>query len=314
MGQRTCTTAISLTLALTLAAHSAEAALRNRTFVSGNGLDTNPCSVAQPCRTFAFAITQTAPGGGITILDPANYGPVTISQAISIINEGIGEASVQTTSAVDAITVSAGTTDNVILRGLNLVGLGIGLNGINIETAGKVDIQNCTINGFTKIGINFDPTIDGSFKLAVSDTIVSGNADFGIQVKADSAGRTANAFFERVQSLNNLTGFNIQSVGTIHATAADSVAAHNSGTGFRAGASAGSFINFLVANSKAVNNGTGITATGSVKATISLSQSIVSGNATGFVANSGAVIMTYQNNVIEDFTSAVGSLTNATLQ
>src|SRR5437764_5262494 len=113
MGQRTCTTAISLTLALTLAAHSAEAALRNRTFVSGNGLDTNPCSVAQPCRTFAFAITQTAPGGGITILDPANYGPVTISQAISIINEGIGEASVQTTSAVDAITVSAGTTDNV---------------------------------------------------------------------------------------------------------------------------------------------------------------------------------------------------------
>ena len=94
----------------------------------------------------------------------------------------------------------------------------------------------------------------------------------------------------------------------------ESVAAHNSGTGFRAGASAGSFINFLVANSKAVNNGTGITATGSVKATISLSQSIVSGNATGFVANSGAVIMTYQNNVIEDFTSAVGSLTNATLQ
>src|SRR5437764_10591866 len=113
MTQQAFLASAALAVTLTLCIAPAQATLRNRTFVSGNGLDTNPCSVAQPCRTFAFAITQTAPGGGITILDPANYGPVTISQAISIINEGIGEASVQTTSAVDAITVSAGTTDNV---------------------------------------------------------------------------------------------------------------------------------------------------------------------------------------------------------
>ena len=49
-------------------------ALSNRTFVSGNGNDANPCSLAAPCRSFAGALAQTSPGGEIAVLDTAGYG------------------------------------------------------------------------------------------------------------------------------------------------------------------------------------------------------------------------------------------------
>jgi hypothetical protein len=53
----------------------------NRTFVSGHGADSNPCSLVAPCRSFTQALTQTNAGGEITILDPAGYGSVTINKS-----------------------------------------------------------------------------------------------------------------------------------------------------------------------------------------------------------------------------------------
>ena len=43
----------------------------NRTWVSGKGTDSGACALVTPCRTFAFALTQTAAGGEIDVLDPA---------------------------------------------------------------------------------------------------------------------------------------------------------------------------------------------------------------------------------------------------
>jgi hypothetical protein len=43
---------------------------------------------------FAFALTQTAAGGEIDVLDPAGDGQVTITKAISIVNDGVGIAAI----------------------------------------------------------------------------------------------------------------------------------------------------------------------------------------------------------------------------
>src|SRR5262245_25549738 len=51
-----------------------------RTWVSGVGDDANPCSRTAPCKTFAGAISKTAAGGEISVLDPAGYGAVTITK------------------------------------------------------------------------------------------------------------------------------------------------------------------------------------------------------------------------------------------
>src|ERR1700760_1054222 len=55
-----------------------------RTWVSGVGDDVNPCSRTAPCKTFAGAISKTAAGGEINCLDPAGYGAVTITKAMTI--------------------------------------------------------------------------------------------------------------------------------------------------------------------------------------------------------------------------------------
>src|SRR5262245_36216700 len=45
-----------------------------RTYVSGVGKDSNPCTAAAPCQTLQKALAQTLAGGQIYALDSANYG------------------------------------------------------------------------------------------------------------------------------------------------------------------------------------------------------------------------------------------------
>ena len=80
-------TAIALVYVAILAAPPAEAQ-PTRVFVAAQGLDTNPCTFAQPCRTFQKAHDTVAAGGEIDVLDPAGYGTVLISKAISIQGHG----------------------------------------------------------------------------------------------------------------------------------------------------------------------------------------------------------------------------------
>jgi hypothetical protein len=59
-----------------------------RTWVSGVGDDANPCSRTAPCKTFAGAISKTAPCGEISVLDPGGFGAVTITKSITINGTG----------------------------------------------------------------------------------------------------------------------------------------------------------------------------------------------------------------------------------
>src|SRR5499427_6520406 len=99
-----------------------------RTWVSGVGDDANPCSRTAPCKTFPGAISKTAPGGEINVLDPGSFGPVTITKAISIISEGFTAGVL--VSGTNAIIVSAGPNDAIVLRGLDIEGLGTGIDAI----------------------------------------------------------------------------------------------------------------------------------------------------------------------------------------
>ena len=55
-----------------------------RAFVSINGLDTNPCSAVQPCRSFNQALTVVQPGGEIVVQDSGGYSTgFTITQSVT---------------------------------------------------------------------------------------------------------------------------------------------------------------------------------------------------------------------------------------
>ena len=92
-----------------------------RTWISGVGDDANPCSRTAPCKTFAGAISKTATGGEIDVLDPGGFGALTITKSITL-DGGGGQVASILVSGTNGINISAAGAV-VILRNLRFNGL-----------------------------------------------------------------------------------------------------------------------------------------------------------------------------------------------
>ena len=176
-----------------LAAPSSAFGAAQRTFVKSTGVSTFPCSLTVPCRDFASAITNTLPGGEVIVLDSAGYGPVTITQSVSIIAPPGVYAGI-TASSGDGVTVN-GAGIVVVLQGLTINGLGTGNNGITFSAGDELHVINGSISNFANSGISAGPP---GGRLFVSDTTIRGNSD-GVSVSGSGVGVGAiTAVFERV--------------------------------------------------------------------------------------------------------------------
>jgi hypothetical protein len=286
-----CLAAVALVFIAVLA-HAPAHAQQPRTFVSPTGSDSNPCTLASPCRTFQAAITQTNSGGEIAVLGTAGYNAgatFNIDRPISIVNPGGFEAGIVVPSGGYGITFS--TSGAVYLRGLTIEGGGTGQTGIfYIAVAGSLTIQNCVVRNLNGNGIDFEP--NAASNLIVSDTYVANNAGSGIYIQP--SGGAVTAVFSRIEADNNLFyGIGIvgaDSLGTIRAIAADSVATNNDQAAFYADASN---VGLMLVRSVAATSGTGVWTTNG--ATIYLAQSTVTANFNGWLGN----VSSYGNNQID---------------
>jgi len=293
-----------------------------RTWVSGVGDDANPCSRTAPCKTFAGAISKTAASGEISVLDPGGFGAVTITKAISIINDYSGEAGILA-SLTYGITVNAGATDTVILRGLVIDGAPVtstGLTGIRVLQVGALHIEKCLIKNFGGAapngnGIQFTPGNAGA-KLFVTDSYVVNHGANGILVQPTGGG-SASVSINRTQLLGNTTGFRADgtgSTGGISAAISDSLASGNVVTGYTSYSQAGSAATTVtIMNSVSANNGAGLNANGAA-AVMRIGGSNVSGNATGIKIGNSATMSSYSNNQISDNTVAGPTIPTIPLQ
>lgn len=177
-----------------------------RTWVSGVGDDANPCSRTAPCKTFAGAISKTAPAGEINVLDPGGFGAVTITKSISIISDSI-EAGVLV-SGTNGIIVNAGATDRILLSGLDIDGIGTGLNGVRILQAGNVTIRNSSIRNFTQAGIDMEATNAGA-RVYVQNTRLISNALGGFVLKGASGVQNNAVIEDSTFDLNGPIALNI---------------------------------------------------------------------------------------------------------
>jgi hypothetical protein len=137
--------------------------------VSGVGDDANPCSRTAPCKTFAGAISKTAPGGYINAIDPAGFGAVTITKSITI-DGGPFMAGVLTSLGSNGININ-GAGIKVTLRNLDLEGVGTGNHAINVIAAGSVHVEHCNIIDFAGNAINFVPSGVGALLFVDNTTI-----------------------------------------------------------------------------------------------------------------------------------------------
>lgn len=160
-----------------------------RTWVSGVGDDANPCSRTAPCKTFPGAISKTAAGGEINVLDPGGFGAVTITKSITIRSDRF-EAGVLV-SGTNGIVVSAGPNDRVVLEGLDIEGIGTGLNGVNFLSGKELYVIRCQIRNFTQNGISVASSTSGGHAF-INDSFIlfnggaSGSGFGGVNVTGPS--------------------------------------------------------------------------------------------------------------------------------
>src|SRR6266446_3829021 len=169
---------LAATFALFLPTAPAQAQA-SRTWVSGVGDDANPCSRVAPCKTFAGAISKTAPGGEIDCLDPGGFGAVTITKAMTIDCTGtLGSVLV---AGTNGIVVAAGGPDVVILRGIKFDGVGSGLNAINFTSGMELIVDRCDIFGFTQNGV--DVSLGATGTAVVRNTTITNLGGAGVFAK-----------------------------------------------------------------------------------------------------------------------------------
>jgi hypothetical protein len=176
-----------------------------RTWVSGVGDDANPCSRTAPCKTFAGAFSHTSTGGEINVLDPGGFGTVTITKAISIIS--LFEAGVLV-QATQGIIINTPAASKVLLEGLDIEGLGSGLNGVHIISAAKVTIQRCSIRNFTQNAVNIAGP--AGTRVLVTNSYLYGNAG-GVNVGAPGV---ANVGLVMGTVIDNNSSFSTQIANT----------------------------------------------------------------------------------------------------
>jgi hypothetical protein len=265
----------------------------SRTWVSGVGDDANPCSRTAPCKTFAGAISKTAAGGEIDALDPAGYGAVTITKAITI-DGGGGQVASVLVSGTNAIVVSAGPSDVVILRNLSLNGLGTGLDAIRFLAGGALHVEHVTAFGFTGQGITFNPT--GPSQLFVTNSTFRHNTGGGIYILPP--GGSVSASVDGVTLEGNGRGLRAEDGATV--VVRNSIATGNGANGFVALSASVSPrpISMAIENTVSSANGaTGVYA--GALATVRISNVTVTNNADGLIATGGGTLTSFGNNRVD---------------
>lgn len=175
-------------------------ALNVRTFVASTGADTGGCTRAAPCRSFAYAVTQTADGGELDVLDTGGFGVVKITRSISIVNEG-NIASIAVPAGGTGIVVEGPATMRVHLRGLTVEGAGVGDGGILFVSGASLEVQRCVIRNFAGYGV-FARTPNPS-AIAVANSLISDNGSWGIAVQPNGAGTVTSVMLSKLELYNN---------------------------------------------------------------------------------------------------------------
>jgi Right handed beta helix region len=290
-------------LACVLTAHPA-GAQANRTFISGLGSDANPCTFGAPCRSLQAAYILTTPGGEINALDPAGYGPLTITHAISVL--GHGWADVTAPAGGAAITIDAGANDKVNLSGLVFEGFGTGLRGVSFTTGASVNLHDCKIRNFSGDGIDFFTS--GGSKLVVSNTVISDNGSFGI-----SSGLSGADMIEILDHVvivsNGGDGVNVNSFdssGTVNVTVSESDISSNTQNGISVDANGGK-TNVMVRNSTIASNRlVGLQSSGAMTA-LTYTRSTITGNGTGLKTLGGGLISLGDNILLNNTTEGAST-------
>jgi len=304
-----CFTLLS-TIAISVAVSLPAQAQRARVFVSVNGNDSNPCTALSPCRTFQAAHDAVQAGGEIDVLNTGGYGPVSINKSISIVNPGGVVASIANTGQI-AISINAGQSDVISLRGLTLDGGDVGSMGIWFFAGGRLEIADCVVRNYTGSGLTVQSSVASTLKVTNSE--FSDNKDRGIVI-VPTASVTVSGALDHVGFSNNFVGFDIDGSNApgadMNFTVKDSVA-DNNGFGVFVNSNGVSTIRAMLVRNVVSNQRSGGIASVGSGAQVIVDESAIFHNASAWRASSGGFIFSHGNNSVESNAADFGPVTAA---
>lgn len=286
---------VGFALAAVLSAPSAMAQ-NARSFVSPTGSDSNNCTLAAPCRTFQAAYNVTNAYGEIAILGTAGYGPLTITQSITITNPGGVEAGITATSGQNAISINNTSAATITLRGMTLEGGGAGSAGIYLTSTANTNLNiiDCVVKDFTRSGISIVPSAgtttavisntyslnngtdgihiipsgSGTVQFSIAQTTASSNGSNGIHLDASASGSITGIRGMITGAHTDFNNNGITGIGNLYIIVKDSFVFNNSNNGLLAqdtglGVAPGVGVGFSLDNVYFANNNSDINASGS---------------------------------------------------
>jgi hypothetical protein len=267
-----------------------------RTWVSGVGDDANPCSRTAPCKTFAGAISKTATGGEISVLDPGGFGAVTITKSITI--NGTGTLAGILASLVNGVIVNGAVDSTVILRDISINGATNGINGIRFLAGKTLMVDHCWIYGFATNGI--DVAVAGVSNLKVINSVFENITQDGMHL--NSTGGQVNAMINNTEIMN-CGGDAIEAAANVRAAVSNS-RIFLDGNGIRTTGT-----NSLFNLDDLFITQVGVALQASSTSAIRISDSIIAQNSTGISLNGGAIESFQGNSLIGNTTPGSFSAT-----
>ena len=281
-----------------------------RAYLASTGADSNPCTVAAPCRLLPAALNAVADGGEIWMLDSANYNTATVAVTKSVTILAIPGAVGSLVAAGGGSAILLDTAGKKLsLRNLVVTNLAAnpGTNGVQVLSGDSLTVENCNFHHLVNDGVQ----VDADAKVRIARSVFTGN-DVGVRgAGLASINISDSAFFDNGFSGILADGFRA-SPTVIHVS--DTVV-----TASQFGIIAWSKI--AGASPQIFAKRVTVTATlegvvsymdaGMGTALITLGGSLVSGNEIGILQAATTVLKVFGDNQISDnFTDTSGTITS----
>ena len=273
-----------------------------RTFVSTGGSDSNPCSLALPCRGFGAAVAVVAANGEVIALDSGGYGPVTITKSVTITAPSGVYAGISVPPGVDGVVVN-GPFVFVTLKGLTINGQG-GNAGIDFIQGAELTVENCEIanvGGSSTAGIL---AVAQGAKVFVKDTTVRDSQNFGIWLKQPAAGQITTLVADNVAVPNSVSvGVAVGGIGhlgTVEAYLSNVTVTGSSQSGIVTDSLSGGSTLASVTNSTISGNLFGVFSSGTGAKLVVATSTIARNANVGLQQTSSAVLLSRGDNTVHD--------------
>ena len=228
---------------------------------------------------------------------------MTITKSMTISCEGLTGGLV--VSSTNGVLVNAGASDVVMLKGLDIEGLGMttsasGANGVRVISAGLIHVEDCVIRNFRAaapngFGIQLNPAAQLTFVVLRTTLYNNGVGTTGGGIQVRPTGGVTNGVLDKVsmdRNVNGLVGDGFGGGTGLNVTMRDSAVNGSPSNGVLLTSTVTSSI--MIERSTIANSGTGLT-TQNAGAFIRVGSSSITGNGT---ATSGAGVLSYGNNQI----------------